>query len=80
MSYTSIYFLHLFKMLKFQQFIYYNYQIFLKPMYMTSHYFNRLVGVEMIRNEEIFGKKLNVYLKAWEFLFPFFLYSLYLPS
>lgn len=80
MSYTSVYFLHLFKMLKFQQFIYYNYQIFLKPVCVTSHYFNRLVGVEMIRNEEIFSGKLNVCLKAWEFLFPFFFYSLSLPS
>ena len=49
-------------------------------MYVTSHYFNRLVGVEMIRNEEIFSGKLNVCLKAWEFLFPFFFYPLYLPS
>ena len=68
-------------MLKFQQFIYYNYQIFLKPMYVTSHYFNRLVGVEMIRNEEIFSGKLNVCLKAWEFLFPFsFIHLICLPK
>lgn len=53
---------------------------FLKPMYVTSHYFNRLVGVEMIRNEEIFSGKLNVCHKAWEFLSIFFYSFLCLPK